>query len=121
MSRYEVSGANSVAISEATLAGHNLIGKAISTGRVFKLRTAWVYNAVSEFILTISDCATSSSATGLASATTVGRLPIVCASGVTTQVDIPEPGLKFATGCVATFDASGTIAIGDCGGAGYEE
>ena len=114
---YQVAGANSVAIGEATGNAISLLGKTIPTGRVFWLRSLWVYNAVSEFILNIADSATS--ATGITGGA-VNRLALVCASGRTTQMDLPEPGMKFSTGCVAVFDVSGTIAIGNCGGCGYE-
>ena len=118
MSRYAVSGANSVAIGEATGNVVNLVGKTISTGRVFWLRSAWIYNAVSEFLLNIADSATS--ATGITGGT-VNKMCVVCASGRTTMVDIPAPGLKFSTGCAVVFDVSGTVAVGDAGGNGYEE
>ena len=116
--RYSVSGANAVAVGEATGNAVHLIGRAIETGRIFWLRSVWVYNAVSEFVLNVADSATS--ATGITGGS-LQRITLACASGITTLVDIPAPGLKFSTGCVAVFDSTGNIAIGDCGGNGYEE
>ena len=118
--RYSVSGANAAALDEASGAGAFLLGKAITTGRLLVLRGAWIYNSASEVVVNLEDA--TSSATSIA---TNRRMQIKCASGFTTVVDIPLPGIKFATSCRAILSASqaatGVIAIGAAGGCGYEE
>ena len=120
--RYSVSGANTTALDEASAAPNLLLGKAIATGRILWLRSAWFYNAAAEDILWIMDTATSTAT----SAVTNIRFPIPCASGITTVVEFPAPGLKFSTACVVSLDGTSgvlgaSVGIGKAGGLGYEE
>jgi hypothetical protein len=129
--RYSISGTNSTILGatfdvtgkagDATVMmfGQALLGRTLPTGRVFWLRSAWFYDASTAVLIHLFDSATGVQATG-----SNKRITIRCASGSTTMVDFPAPGLKFATGCVAakeSTDASGCFAAGYCGGAGYEE
>ena len=138
MSKYWVSGANSVlldatfhATGEATAAarampgdptvlmpGENILGSDITNGRVFWLRSFWVFDASAAIVLNLFDASA-----GADASSGTRRALIQCASGQLTMVDFPSPGLKFATGCVAckdTTDASGCFVPGSIGGAGYE-
>ena len=131
MGRYSVSGANATildATEDATgaagdpttlLGGQQLMGRAITAGRAFYLRSAWFYNASTAVAIRIFDACAGTNPTGSTS-----RIVVVCASGQTTMIDIPAPGLKFTTGVVASKEGSapsGSFGPGYCGGNGYEE
>lgn len=117
--RYAVSGVVGTALDEASGDAMTLMGKAITTGRALFLRSAWFYNTGPEDTVHLMDAAS-----GASYVNTGSRLPVVCASGRTTMVEIPAPGLKFTTGLVAVHDgtfAAAGIDIGAAGGCGYEE
>ena len=118
--RYAISGGLAAAIDEASGAGAHLLGKAITSGRVLWLKSAWFYNTGAELKVSLEDA--TSSATHKP---TTGKMTLACASGRTTMIDIPSPGIKFINSCRVIADASlaatGVIGIGDGGGCGYEE
>jgi len=133
MSKYAISGANDTlldATADATavtavadpthiMAGRNVLGRNITTGRSFWLRSFWAYDASGPITLTLHDASA-----GTSRLSTAIKAKIRCASGQTTMVDWPKPGLRFATGCVVskeTTDCSGSFQPGDIGGSGYEE
>ena len=116
--RYPTSGANAAALDSTQ--GDLLLGGAITSGRILWLRSAWFYNshASEDAIINLQD----GSSDCTVSTATVQMGGVVCPFGKFTMVDIPAPGLKFSTGCSALKDTTaGTVAIGDCGGNGYEE
>lgn len=121
--RYAVSGAVAAALDgTTTLTGEPLIGRELTTGRVLWLRSAWFHSASTtsgEVPLALIDATAGVAATG-----TTRRFNVICATGRTTQVDFPAPGLKFSTGCCVLKEAttvSSAFAGGSCGGCGYEE
>jgi hypothetical protein len=120
MARYKISGENSTALDgTSTLTGQNLLGQNLGTDRVLWLKSAWFYNATTGVFVSLIDATA-----GTAAATTNRKYRVSCATGDTTQVTFPGPGLKFETGCCAVKDstnASGSFGIGDCGGSGWEE
>ena len=131
MSRYAISGANTTILSgtvaatggsgdpTALMPGQSLMGRNLPSNRVLHLRSAWFFNASGAISVTLFDASAGVNATGA-----TRKITLRCASVQTTMVDIPAPGLKFATGCVAakeTTDASGSFAAGYIGGNGYEE
>ena len=134
--RYQFSGKNEVALgtvlsvtgwaglgadASALCIGTYLIGRANTTGRTAFLRWMTVYDPSAAVAVALHD------GTDLSVATSSTRrsVPIRCASGQTTMVEWPAPGLKFTTGIVITkvvTDASGSVVdIGCVGGGGYEE
>lgn len=131
MARYQVSGANTAVLSgtvaatggsgdpTALMPGIALLGQNIPTGRTLYLRSAWFYNPTTAIAVTLFDATVGTNATGA-----TRRITVLAASGSTTMLDIPAPGLKFATGCVVakeTTAASGSFGAGYIGGLGYYE
>lgn len=124
--RYQVSGANSVALDgTAVLTGQALLGGTIGTGRAFWLRSMWINNnATGVLALKLLDAAV-----GATDATSNRRVLIPGATNATatstrTQVNFPPPGLKFSTNCVVlkdVTDVSSGGGIGTVGGSGFEE
>ena len=129
--RYAVSGAITTVLDatfDATgkagdptclMGGMALLGETMMTGRALWLRSVWAYDASQANVLDLFDAATGSNATS-----STRRAVIACASGSTTMVDFPAPGLKFTTGCVVSKEstvASGCFQPGNVGGAGYYE
>ena len=121
--RYATSGANATVIAYASDAPNHLLGKAIAAGRVFWLRNAWFYNTDFKRVIDILNQATTAATAAPANKRTL----IDCASGRTTMVEFPAPGLKFSTACTVVLDgtadgtATSNFLIGYIGGAGYEE
>lgn len=104
-----------------------LLGASGTAGRTFWLRSFVAYNAAAELPLAIYD-GTIATATVISPTTATGgylKAVIICASGVTTVVDFPAPGLKFTTSAqvcrTATTTATAGFGPGTVGGAGYEE
>ena len=134
MSRFAVSGANATILDgtgdatggtgvpgdpTALMGGIALLGENLPTGKVLHLRGVWAYDASATILLHLFDASAGANAT-----TSTRRMLIQCASGSSTVVDIPAPGLKFSTGCVVSKDttgASGSFAPGSVGGVGYYE
>ena len=119
--RYPTSGANSAAIEPASGAVRNVLGKDISTTRIFWLRSIWYAPSGTDGALVLCD-ATAGSTGG--SGTIVARLPAATSNITGLPAGYREfapPGLKFTAGCAAYLAASGAIAIGSVGGSGYEE
>lgn len=135
MARYSVSGANTTILDAtvdatggsgdptALLGGQAVLGSHnsgnITSGRVLWLRSFWAYNPTTVVSLALFDASVAVNPTG-----STRRAVVRCASGATTMIDFPAPGLKFATGCVVSkeaTDASGAFDAGYVGGAGYEE
>ena len=118
--RYAVSGVGDSPITEASFDTEPLLGKEITTGRVLWLKNFWIYNDASELPINLQD-ATEGDTMAVADT----RFVVMAASGRTTMVEFPAPGLKFSTGCSIILDgtASTTSAFtrGEYGGAGYEE
>jgi len=132
MSRYAVSGAVTT-IVEATesatgkggsatslRAGQNLIGENMRSGKVFWLRSFWCFQDVTAGgpLHLIDATAGDTDVTD-----SMYRASIGTASGDTTMVEFPAPGLKFTTGCLVSPDTSATNVwgIGRVGGSGYYE
>ena len=118
--RYPVSGAVSVALNPAGTGGvQNLLGAAITTGRVLQLKSIWIHNshATQDAVVNLHNLAADATTTAASQ-----RFSIYVAAARSAMVDFPAPGLRFATGCCAVLDTTGgTVAIGECGGLGYEE
>ena len=121
--RYPVSGSNTTLLDGTpTLTGQLVLGKNLTTGRALWLRSIWVHSASSvsgEVQLSLIDASAA-----VAAATSNRLMHIVAATGRTTMVDFPAPGLKFATGCCIQKDVttvSSPFAVGSVGGCGYEE
>ena len=120
--RYAISGECTDAIAVDVTKAKNLLGENITTGRVLWLRHAHFYDASTAKTVLLYDVTQDS-------AKTAGKrkFAIPCASGRTTVVDFPAPGLKFSTGCCAIMDATatsgvtGSFEVEYIGGAGYEE
>ena len=130
--RYQFSGTNDTLLgatvaatgfsvdASALQAGQYLIGRANTTGRAAWLRWATVYAASGPITVALQD----GTAGNVATSSTRRGSPVRCASGQTTMIEFPAPGLKFTTGIViakSTTDASGSLDIGNCAGGGYEE
>ena len=126
--RYATSGicSSTLDVSVTTnLLGRNLLGATVTGGRVLWLRGAWFYAASGPETVDIGDL------TELVAIGTGRRFTVPCASGRTTMVEFPAPGLKFATGCTVrrllpggasdTADATGSFETYSMGGWGYEE
>lgn len=132
MPRYSVSGVNSTILDatvDATgdcvditsvMGGQAVMGTNLKTDRVLWLRSFWAYNSGAGTIrLCVHDATVG---TNILSANR--RFTLACASGETTSIDFPAPGLKFETGCVVskeTTDGSASFQPGTLGGNGYEE
>lgn len=119
--RYPISGNNTVTLNgTASLAGQALLGRNLTTGRVFWLREAWIYNASTGNILALFDASV-----GTTYAATAALFRVVAdGPNEMTKVAFAAPGLKFATNCAIAREAttvSGAFAAGSCGGSGYEE
>ena len=119
--RYAVSGANTAAIEPVTGALRNLLGKDITTNRVFWLRAVWYGSSGTQGDLYLYDATA-----GATSGTKVAAYPALMVAldnpGLNAGYrEIAPPGLKFKSGCCAWLAVSGAIAVGECGGAGYEE
>ena len=124
MSRYAVSGSNTSAITAATASTfYNVLGKDITSGRVFWLRCIWYGSSGTDGDLLLYDVSQGNEATD---GTKVAVLPSYL-SAIHSGIQRPgyfewaPPGLKFATGCCVELAVSGSIAIGKVGGNGYEE
>ena len=121
MSRYAISGSTVSTIEPTTGSKRNILGKAITSGRVFWLRNIWYGSSGTDGDLRLYDASAAATVT-----TPVAVLPSYLA-GVHSGLARPgyfewgPPGLKFSTGCVADLAVSGSIAAGAVGGAGYEE
>lgn len=103
----------------ALLGGQALLGENLPSGRAFWLRSVWAHDASAAIALQLFDATVGANATD-----STRKLLLQCASGQTAQIDIPEPGLKFTTGCVVCKDttgASGSFPPGSVGGSGYYE
>jgi len=132
MSRYAVSGAVTAVFTStesvtggsgsptSLRAGQNLLGTVIPTERVLWLRSLWAFQDVSAGgALHLLDA----TADNTDVTESMYKASIGTASGDTTLVDFPAPGLKFVTGCVVSPDtsASNVWGIGRIGGSGYYE
>ena len=123
--RYAVSGSCTDSLEDVTTA-LNLLGKNITTGRVFWLRHTYFCDLSSAATVHLFDVSAGTDCTAAAGYGT-RKISIPCASGRVTVLDIPAPGLKFSTGCCAfahldaTLTSSGILELGQFGGAGYEE
>lgn len=97
----------------------NLLGKVISSGRVFWLKEAWFYKANPPAdAVSLYDATTST--TGAPASTTL-RYKALSPYGVSVErVKFPAGGLKFETGCVAVVDGTAT-GYTHMGGIGEEE
>lgn len=129
--RYSVSGSNTTAVSGGTGGATGLVqyllGKGITTGRVFWLRGIYVSPNGTDAGASIYDASAGSTVDGEVAVlrlTGVTSAAVVNGSGIW---NLPAPGLKFTTGVAVRFDGSGvatgvcTGAIGSLGGWGYEE
>jgi hypothetical protein len=133
--RYAVSGANltglavtqatstEAAVAEATalFQGQYLFGSGNSSGRVLWLKSAWAWNATTAVGIILFDATAGSVVTDSSR-----KFKFLAASGQTTMVEFPAPGLKFSTGvCAAREVSAGTatspFSPGKVGGIGYEE
>ncbi len=130
--RYSISGANSSILSgtvaatggtgivgdpTALMAGVNLLGQNIPSGRTLYLRSFWALNGTAASNIHLFDATAGSNATDSSR-----KVVIPCASDSLTQVEFPAPGLKFSTGCCVCKDAtsaSGAFTPGAVGGNGY--
>ena len=114
--RRPVSGAATGAPNATT--SLNLLGKSISSSRVFWLKKAWLYkDTLPADSVGLYD-ATSSTAS---QASTALRYRALSDYGVTVkEVEFPGRGLKFESGCVMTVDGTAT-GYTLCGGIGEEE
>ena len=115
--RIPVSGV-ATAVPDATTS-ITLLGKAISSGRVFWLKKAWFYKAtMAADVVSLYDA--TQSTTG-APASTLLRYKVLSDYGIDVKpVDFPGGGLKFETGCVAVVDGTAT-GYTHMGGVGEEE
>ena len=103
----------------ALLGGIALLGQNLPSGKALWLRSVWAYAASAAALLHVFDGSAGTNATDASR-----RFLLPCASGETTQADIPAPGLKFTKGavvCKDTTGASGSFTPGSVGGAGYYE
>ena len=133
MSKYAISGSTVSVPSIATDATgstydpvivHNgiaVMGRNITAGRVLWLRHFHLNNTGASLLVALADVSV-----GAQNTATTTRAKILCASGNTTLIEFPKPGLKFSTGCCIHRDATATTATtvcypGEIGGAGYEE
>ena len=118
--RYPISGSNTVTLDgTANLTGQALLGRNLSTGRVFWLRQVRVWNASAGNILALFDASV-----GTTYAATAALARIEAATGGVTRVSFDAPGLRFYTNCLIARNAttvSGAFAAGSVGGSGYEE
>ena len=140
MGRYAVDGSvlNQVGISLSSTGGATpdatsycfsqyLLGASGTSGRTFWLRSFRAYNTGGALVLTVYDATIATATLATAFSATAGgvKARIMCASGVTTVVDFPAPGLKFTTSCqvarTATTTATAAFGPGDVAGSGYEE
>ena len=120
MAKYWVSGSNTAAVTPATASSRVLVmGSAVSSGKSFWLRSLWLRQLNATLgPLDILDASSGATATGC-----LLRIDLVTATGVTipfTVFNFNEPGIRFGTGVACFMDASGSMAIGDVGAAGYE-
>ena len=96
-----------------------LLGKAISSGRVFWLKKAWFYKAT-EAADVVSLYDATQSTTGAPASTTL-RYKAPSDYGIDVkEVEFPGNGLKFETGCVVAVDGTAT-GYTHLGGVGNEE
>ena len=116
--KYPVSGANTVAISPATASSNQGIGVSITAGRVFWLTGLWIAPCATFGPLIVCDATVGSTAT---TPQIVVPVPVLSAGDNIRVYEFPVPGVKFATNPVGHLDASGSVAIGYVGCAGYEE
>jgi len=117
--RYAVQGVNSTVLdSTSTLLGQNLLGRNISSTRVFYLQKAWLYNASGGVEVNIYDVTAGTGATA-----SKLKAIIPCATDERTEANFGTPGLKFTTGCCAIkgSTANGYFGVGYAGGVGFEE
>jgi hypothetical protein len=130
--RYAVAGVNTtsldgtcatatgIADATALFPGRYLIGRNMSANRdAFYLKSAWFYNASGAVPIILFDATMGSVATE-----STRRFKAIAASGQTTLVEFPSPGLKFTVACLTAKDssgASGQFLQGRVGGMGYEE
>ena len=96
-----------------------LLGKEITSSRVFWLKKAWFYKATGAAdVISLYDA--TQSTTG-APASTLLRYKALSDYGIDERViDFPGGGLKFETGCVAVVDGTAT-GYTHMGGVGEEE
>ena len=100
--RYSISGECTAGLDiSATLTTELLVGATVNAGRFLYLRGLWAYCASAAQTIDLCDSTTDQGATG---ATRKFTLP--CASGRTTVVDFPPPGMKFSTCPVVVRNAS---------------
>ena len=141
--RYAVKGSNTADVtgcSGANLVG--LMGKNITTGRVFWLTKVWYPPHGTTGKVILFDATVGAAATAALAMTTTAAKPIIFMLSATQGVvaaatvggaaqpnvgalgghmDFAAPGLKFQTGVCIAFNTSGSATIGSCGGEGYEE
>lgn len=130
--RYAVSGSLGTALAEVTGPAQNLLGKAITTGRVLWLRSLWALATASGGSIMLMDQVVTATATSVestsrfrmfvASTQYAATTMVVYTVGPYGKVDFPAPGIKFALGCAVGLEGGCTaLAIGHAGGMGYEE
>ena len=124
MSRYAVSGSNSAAIAPATASTlRNVLGKDITSGRVFWLRNIWYGSSGTDGDLLLYDVSAGDNATNGTKKAVLPSFLAAIHSGIARPgyFEWGSPGVKFATGCCVMLAVSGSMGIGTLGGAGYEE
>ena len=117
MAKYPLSGV-ATGTPDAT-SSISLIGRALTTGRKFRLLKAWAFKttlSADELVI----CDATSSTTG-EPASTLRKYMLVSDYGVGDKVvDFPEPGLEFKSGVVVAVEGTAT-GYTLCGAVGYEE
>ena len=115
--RYDTSGSNTAAITPATASSRVLVmGKAITSGRVFWLKGICVVSNATNGPLRIVDASSGSTATGA-----VLSINFDPSSGENQVFNFSAPGIRFATAVAGFMDASGSIGIGGITAWGHEE
>ena len=116
MARYPMSGV-ATGVPDAT-SSINIIGRALTSGRKFRLLKAWAYKDTLESDeLLVCDASTSATAEP---ASTLRRYTLQSDYGKGQKVvDFPEPGLEFKSGCVVAVEGTAT-GYSLVGGLGYE-
>ena len=132
--KYPVAGSPTGLAAMATLNStfyYNLLGATITGGRELWLRRVWAFSkSLDQHCLIVSDGPTTwtSGATGInvtgwtnqTGNSVYARLMIAVNTCGYTEVEIPEPGVKFTNFCVASVNITASDGISAIGGSGYE-